>query len=268
MINTKENSTKSGSSMDDIVFEDRNKSYGAYQLRKNYVKNFLTAMLIAAAALILFLVLYSFALKKKKNVEVEIMQDVSLIEDVALDEKQPEPPKVEPPPPLVEQIQYLPPEIKEVVTEEVIPPSEEDLEKVKNIGAENVKGDTIEAIVEDTKESKIIDDGEDDIVYTAVEENAEFPGGRAAMMKYMQKNLVYPESAKKKELEGIVYVYFEIDKTGKIVNAKVTKGFNKECDEEALRFVKSFPDWKPAKMNGRAVRQRTSLPFKFAMPTD
>ena len=267
MENTTNNFTNTNNtSMDDVVFEDRNKFYGAYQLRKSYVRNFLLAMITAAAALTLFLLLYSFILKQKDDiVEEELMTDV-IVEDVALDEEQPEPPAIEPPPPAVEQIQFLPPEIKETVIEEVIPPSQDELEDVKNIGSENVKGDTIEMIVEAVKENKVIDDSGDDVAYAAVEEPAEFPGGRAAMMKFISKNLTYPKSAERRDIQGRVFVYFEIDKNGKVVNSRNLKGIDKECDDEALRVVRMFPDWKPAKMNGRAVRQQIKLPINFVIP--
>jgi protein TonB len=186
-----------------------------------------------------------------------------------LDPETPPPPVVEIPPPQVEMIRFLPPEIKpdNEVKKEEIPPTQEELEEKKNIGSENQEGDTsLNVMIEDgPKGNQIVEDEGDDQVYAAVEESAEFPGGRAAMVKFITKHFVYPASAARKEIEGKVHVYFEVDKLGKVSNVKIIKGIDKECDEEALRLVKMFPDWKPAKMNGRSVRQKIQIPITFTL---
>ncbi len=271
------NIEKDGSSMDDIVFEDRNKAYGAYQLRKKFSKNFTTAMI--ASGIFVLLMAYSpdmygflarlFGAKDLVELEDEKMQEV-ILEDIPLDPETPEPPPLEIPPPKVEMIRFLPPEIKpdNEIKKEEIPPTQEDLEEKKNIGSENQEGDTSlnVAIDDGPKGNQVVDDAGDDQVYTAVEEDAEFPGGNEAMAKFLQKNLVYPKKAERMELQGRVIVYFEIDKEGHVTNIKLHKGFNDECDQEAIRVVKMMPHWKPAKQNGRHVRVRRTIPVKFKLP--
>jgi protein TonB len=271
------NAAKDNSSMDDIVFEDRNKAYGAYKLRQQYGKNFSIAM-VSSAVFVLLMVfspdIYGFITKilgKKETVELEDekMQEV-ILEDIPLDPETPPPPALEIPPPKVEMIRFLPPEIKpdNEVKKEEIPPTQEDLEEKKNIGSENQEGDTsLNVAIEDgPKGNQVVDDAGDDQVYTAVEEDAEFPGGNEAMMKFIQKNIVYPKKAERMEEQGRVIVYFEIDKEGKVTNVRLYKGFNAECDEEAMRVVRMMPSWKPAKQNGRNVRVRRTIPVKFKLP--
>lgn len=276
-MNMEENTGSTGSSMDDIVFEERNKSYGAYQIRKDFQKNFAVAMVASGIFIALMAFspdIYGFIVKilgskKVEVVEEEKMQEV-ILEDIPLDPETPPPPALEIPPPKVEMIRFLPPEIKpdNEVKKEEIPPTQEDLEEKKNIGSENQEGDTSlnVAIDDGPKGNQIVDDAGDDQVYTAVEEDAEFPGGNEAMAKFLQKNLVYPKKAERMEIQGRVIVYFEIDKEGHVTNIKLHKGFNDECDAEALRVVKMMPQWKPAKQNGRNVRVRRTIPVKFKLP--
>lgn len=96
---------------------------------------------------------------------------------------------------------------------------------------------------------------------------AEFTGGKSAMGEYLLKNLVYPESARLKGLEGTVYLKFVVSKTGNISNVRVHKGMQdcKECDEEAMRVVKAMPNWIPAKNGGKNVNCWYNLPILFVV---
>ncbi|MBL7920876.1 MAG: TonB family protein [Bacteroidia bacterium] len=104
-------------------------------------------------------------------------------------------------------------------------------------------------------------------VYTIVEEMPEFPGGIAEMSNFIRKNLMFPQSAIKDTLfsECKAYIKFIVDEKGDIKNAEIIKSCNgcADCDKEALRVVKSMPQWKPGKMDGRAVKAFYNLPFKF-----
>jgi protein TonB len=272
-----ENSELVNSSMDDIVFESRNKAYGAYFLRNELRRNFLLAMI--GASVFVSLIVFSpaivtffsdlFGMDKAVEVEKEVVVDV-VVEDIPLDPETPPPPAVKIPPPAVEMIRFLPPEIKpdNEVKKIDIPPTEEELEEVKNIGSIDQKGDTsLNVMIEDgPRGNVVVDDGGDDIVYTAVEEDAEFPGGADALRKFMQKNVIYPRKAEQMEISGRVIVYFEIDKEGKVNNIKLHKGINELLDAEAIRVIKLMPAWKPAKQNGRSVRVRRIFPVVFKLP--
>ena len=107
-----------------------------------------------------------------------------------------------------------------------------------------------------------------DSIYEAgnVEVMPQFPGGDEAMMKFIQENTVYPENAKKNGIGGKTFVSFTIEKDGSIVDVKVLRGCDKECDAEAVRVVKSMPKWKPGKVKGQPVRVHFMMPFVFKVP--
>lgn len=104
-------------------------------------------------------------------------------------------------------------------------------------------------------------------IYSEVEKPAEFVGGNEALVKYIQTNLIYPESAKKDKLSGKSFVRFVITEAGKIERAEVVKGAEncKACDEEALRVVKQMPDWKAAEVKGKSVNSQYTLPIQFKL---
>lgn len=108
---------------------------------------------------------------------------------------------------------------------------------------------------------------EEERIFEFAEEMPQFPGGQAAMMDYLRRNLVYPEPEKEAGIQGTVYVYFEVIKTGEIQNVRVDRGVNggTGLDREAVRVIKSMPKWIPGKMNGRNVTVAYRLPVKFVL---
>ncbi len=102
-------------------------------------------------------------------------------------------------------------------------------------------------------------------VYTIVEQKAEFVGGNEALNTYIASNLSYPETARDKGIQGVVYVSFVILETGKVSDVKVLRGIGGGCDEEAVRVVNSMPDWIPGSQRGKAVRIRYNLPIRFTL---
>ena len=102
-------------------------------------------------------------------------------------------------------------------------------------------------------------------VYVAVEVPAEFPGGHAALMKWISQNMMYPERAKKNNIQGSVVVKFIVEKDGSISYPSVTKGVDQDLDNEALRLIKSMPNWNPGKNNGEPVRSYYNLPVIFRL---
>ncbi len=262
-------------SMDDIIFEDRNKGYGAYQLRKDHTRTFLVAMIVSVFFITVLSVspaIYSYINRLFGNDEIfdnekEVIVE-AIIEDIPLDPETPPPPPLEIPPPKVEMIRFLPPEIKPdiEIKKEEIPPTVEELEEKKNIGNVDQEGDTTIVMISSGPGNAIVDDGEDNQLYMAVEEPAEFPGGKDEFAKFLKKNLVYPRKAEKMEMEGIVYVYFEIDKDGNAINIKIQKGIQEDMDAEALRVIKLMPKWKPGKQNGKAVRTRMIQRVNYKLP--
>lgn len=108
---------------------------------------------------------------------------------------------------------------------------------------------------------------EENTVHSFVEEQAEFPGGQAALKEYIATNLVYPERAKKQGIEGKSYVQFIVSSQGKISNVRIARGVPDcpECDAEAKRLIKSMPDWIPGKVGGKPVHSDYNLPISFKL---
>ncbi len=102
-------------------------------------------------------------------------------------------------------------------------------------------------------------------IFVAVEQMAEFPGGQAALMKWLSQNIRYPEAAQQNDIQGRVVVKFVVEKDGSIGQATIAKGVDKDLDREALRVVKKMPKWQPGKNNGVAVRSYFNLPVIFKL---
>ena len=265
-------------SLDDIVFEGRNKAYGAYLLRKLYNSHITKAAIIAT---ILFLLFVSIPLiaklvegEEEEEVVERIVTEVDLAPPPPIDEATPPPPPPPPPdlppppPPVRATVKYTPPVVKrdnEVVEEEEIPDVEV-LEEV-DAGVKTVEGDPNAPL--DLGEI----DGTSDVVaevveekpYTYVEQMPEFPGGETEMLKYLAKNIRYPAAAQRAGVEGLVVLSFVVSRTGEISEIQVVKNLGAGTDEEAMRVVKTMPKWTPGKQNGRAVPVRYTLPVRFTI---
>lgn len=116
--------------------------------------------------------------------------------------------------------------------------------------------------IKTTEEVSVVNKVEGDIFFS-VQQMPEFPGNSNALMKYIKKNVVYPEKARKDNIRGRVIVQFVVTSTGKIVNAVVKRDLGGGCGEEALRVVGNMPDWKPGKQNGKPVNVYYTLPVPF-----
>ncbi|MCI1268104.1 MAG: energy transducer TonB [Saprospiraceae bacterium] len=105
----------------------------------------------------------------------------------------------------------------------------------------------------------------EDETFNFVEQLPEFPGGPAAMTKFINDNMRYPEEAKLHKVAGTVVIQFVVTKEGKISNVTLTRGIGYGCDEEALRVIQSMPDWKPGKYKNKEVPVNFTLPVKFKL---
>lgn len=106
-------------------------------------------------------------------------------------------------------------------------------------------------------------DDSDNAVYKMVEEMAQFPGGQAEMLKFIQENRQYPEAAKANGVHGKVMVTFIVERDGSLSDVKVMRGLGSGCDEEAIRVVQSMPKWNPGKQRGKEVRCSYVVPITF-----
>ena len=111
-----------------------------------------------------------------------------------------------------------------------------------------------------------VDEGDiEDEIFQVVENMPEFPGGDAALMQYLSKNIKYPASAQENNIQGRAIIEFVVNKDGTIVDPKVIKGFDKACDNEAMRVIKAMPKWKPGMQRGKPVRVKYTVPVSFRL---
>lgn len=262
----------------DIIFEGRNKEYGAYELRKTYNRRLWTAL--GTMALLCVLMFGGYFLANAfngddANKKLDV-QDVQL-EEVKQEEKREEPPPPPPPkppdPPKVEMTKFTPPKIvkDEEVKEEEKPPEVEKLEetKIDVVNQEGVKDEGIVAppvedagkgVVEAPK--KVEEDW--DKTFTKVEIESEYPGGAAAWQRYLNRNLRYPQDAIDNEIQGTVVVQFIVDKEGMVSDVEAISG-PKELRDEAVRVIKKSGKWTPAVQNGRQVKSYKKQPIVFRL---
>ena len=260
----------------DIIFEGKNKEYGAYDLRKTYNKRLVKAILGTTAVIVLLFIGYIVSnLNGNANKKQAVVEDVQL-EDVKEEKKNepppPPPPKVEPP--KVEMAKFTPPKIvkDDQVKEEEKPPEQEKLEDTK-IGTVNQEGTKDEGItappVSDAGKGVVEapKDNEDyDKTFTKVEIESEFPGGAAAWLRYMNKNLRYPDDAVNNEIQGTVVVQFIVDKEGNVSDVQAISGpENGGLRDEAVRVIKKSGKWTPAVQNGRQVKSYKKQPIVFKL---
>jgi protein TonB len=259
-------------SMNDIVFETRNKDYGAYFLRKIYNKHVSVATVIAIAIFILFISAPLIANLIGGDEEEVVLQEervVELTEPPALENKPPPPPPPDlppPPPPVVSTVKFTPPVIKkdeEVRKEEKIPDQKE-LEDVV-VATQTVEGNTNEEVLTVVEAPSEVGEVVEDKIFTFVEQQPSFPGGESELNKFIKKNLKYPPAALRNGLEGLVVVQFVVNREGEISDVAVVKKLGGGTDEEAMRVVKMMPKFAPAKQNGRPVSFRYTLPVRFGL---
>lgn len=105
----------------------------------------------------------------------------------------------------------------------------------------------------------------EEAVFQTVDEGAMFPQGKEAMMKFITKNLKYPEKAIKDSITGRVFVSFIVEKDGNLSNIKVMRDIGGGCGEEAIRVMKLMPKWTPAKVGNKLVRQQYYMPIEFRL---
>ena len=264
----------------DLVFEGRNKEYGAYVLRKDTGKRNLKSMLIVFAAIIAIMA----AVAAKVAIENAFPKKVAMETDVELSKlAQKKEAKVEKKAPVkVEEqkvvekvkssVKFTPPVIKkdsEVKPEEELK-SQEDLNKTKTaIGSFDVKGND-EAGGEVLKAKEVIAQPEppkeeETKVFDVVEVMPSFPGGQGALFEWLNKNIKYPVVAEENGVQGRVIVTFVVERNGSITDVQVVKSVDPSLDKEAVRVVKAMPHWIPGKQNGSAVRVKFTVPVTFRL---
>ncbi|WP_279168726.1 energy transducer TonB [Muribaculum intestinale] len=269
----------------DIVFEGKNQQFGAYEMRKNsdarHNKAMIVVVIVIAIAFILPL-LVNTVLPKAEEKPEDLTEQALVNLDNTVDEEQDQPEEeqqrveVEIPEALPEEIlntvkvtELAIVEDEKVNAEDEIKTQDELKETTTAFGQSDFdKGTDDRNAVREHKDEIIVEEKkpvEENKVFTAVEQMPQFPGGEAELMKYIQKNLKYPPVAMENNIQGRVVVQFVVTKTGKIGEVKVARGRDPDLDKEAVRVVKSLPDFIPGKMNGQSVNVWYTLPITFKL---
>jgi periplasmic protein TonB len=261
----------------DILFDQRNKEYGAYELRKNYQKRLTTALLITAgAALLIFLMVIvgrSVGDSQKNKVKV---QDVTLAEIKPEEQQKIEPPPPPPPkqePPKIEITKFTPPKI---VEDEKFDEKQEvkEVEEITNVGKIDQEGIKDPEIVNPPKveeETKVVEAPKEDPnqVFTKVEVEAQFPGGEGKWNQYVQREV-------EKNIDDLVddgqagtcEVQFIVDKEGNVSNVEALSMKGSKLAEVAVNAIKRGPKWIPAIQNGRQVKAWRRQKITFRLPDE
>ena len=264
----------------DLVFEGKNQAYGAYQLRKDTGKRNLKALITmflifaAIAAIVIAKVsIDNYIASRNAAIETDVeLQSLAEKKEAKAEKKdEPEVEKIE-----IERVKssvaFTVPEIKkddEVKEEQEIKSQDELQETNTAIGAFNVEGND-ETGGEVLKAKEVIAEPEppkveETKVFDVVEEMPQFPGGQAALLEYLAKNIKYPVVAEENGVQGRVIVTFVVERDGSITDVKVVKSVDPSLDKEATRVVKSMPKWQPGKQNGSAVRVKYTVPVQFRL---
>ena len=264
----------------DLVFDGKNQAYGAYQLRKDTGKRNLKALLtmfagfaIIAAIVIAKVSIDNYIASRNAAIETDV-ELTSLAEKKEAKVERKEEPQIE----KIEvekvksSVAFTTPEIKkdEEVQEDQEMKSQEELAATNTaIGAFTVEGNDEEAgevlkakeVIAEPEPPKV----EETKVFDVVEEMPQFPGGQAALLEYLSKNIKYPVVAEENGVQGRVIVTFVVERDGSITDVKVVKSVDPSLDKEAARVVKSMPKWQPGKQNGSAVRVKYTVPVTFRL---
>ncbi len=266
----------------DIVFEGKNKEFGAYELRAQSPKRHNWAMV---AVVIFIAALFGVSLvvgKMLDQADAAPTEDQTVVTmDTSTDVEEEE---------LIEEEElYIPPEVEQVVQEEVlntekvtqiaIVPDDQVTEEVKSQDELQQSETAVGTVDEDRGVDDIINAEshaeavvveevkpvEDNRVFESVEQEPQFPGGLAELQKYVGSHLRYPSVAQENGIQGRVVVQFVVTKTGSIGQVRVVRKVDPDLDAEAVRVVKSLPKFVPGKMNGNPVNVWFTLPVQFRL---
>ena len=272
----------------DLVFEGKNKDFGAYVIRTESPKRHNKAVLWTIIGAIIFGMLAYGFVKANQYLEERRLAEQGEQEEVLIDmsqeaeEPEPEQERLEQPKPevlpeevlksvKVTELQIV--EDDKVKKEDEIKTQDELKETETAFGQkDNEKGTEDRNVTRTLKEEVVVEKKEEkpkeekkEEIFRSVEQMPQFPGGEAALMKYLQSHINYPPMAAENNVQGRVVVQFVVDKTGKVGEVKVVRSVDKDLDKEAVRVCKSLPKFTPGRQNGQAVSVWYTLPVTFKL---
>lgn len=261
----------------DLVFQGKNKSYGAYTLRQSSSKRHIVAFGIiilfvgAVSALPSFLEAVKPADEKLKMNRAVTLSDLETPEpeeqEVIRQELAP------PPPPVRASIQFTPPVITETPDENREMRTQAELQENTRLEisiADNFTGSTdanaisLEELNHNNRIVQAVEE-EQKKPFEHVEQMPEYPGGTSELMRFLANNIKYPAIAAENSIEGRVVIRFVVGKDGKVSDINVLRSLDPSCDKEAIRVIKAMPNWIPGMQNGRKVAVYYTLPVLFKL---
>lgn len=271
-----------------LIFEGRNKEFGAYEMRATSAQRHLKAAIISVLGLLViglgtwsYMKIHEYILEQELKDQAN-QESVAMELDTDLPEEEPEVQKLE-----EEKPEVKPEDVQNTVkaTElNIVEDSKFDKEKEvvnqderkeddRSAGAQNVEDGTDDKTVNKVKEEvKITETPKEEVkkpepekVFTAVEQMPEFPGGQAALLKFISSHIQYPQAAADNNVQGKVYVKFVVTSTGKVDKVQIARSVDKALDQEALRVCRMLPNFTPGRQNGQPVSVWYTLPVTFKL---
>ena len=263
----------------DLIFEGKNKEYGAYELRKTYNRRITRALIITASVAVLALAASALASAFKSNDDNKVKLNEMTIQEVKQDDKKEPPPPPPPPPPnqeppKVEMKQFTPPVIKKDEEVEKPPPPQEELKeaKIDVVNQEGIKDENIAPVKIDEGKQIVEEKKEEDEnkIFDKVEIEASYPGGDAKWRQYLERNANGQVATDNGAPEGTytTVVQFVVDKEGNISDVKALTNHGYGMEDEAMRAIKKGPKWNPAVQNGRQVKAYRKQPITFQVQAE
>lgn len=267
----------------DIVFDGKNKEYGAYQLRATSVKRHtkaLMSVLIVLALILTAIIMVMTGVFKSADEDVNAKNEqeevVMAPEDVPEEEDQMDIPEQKPEEVQAEEEVAATQAVTEVMIvdkvdkDREVKDQEQVLENTAQLGADDHKGvEDInrDRVFKEVVEVKPVEKPKDEgpVSMAMVEQKPSFPGGDAAMYKWLNDNIIYPAAASEEGVQGKVTVQFIVEKDGSISHVQVVRGKHPALDAEAARVIRKMPRWTPGRNNGQPVRVTYHLPVQFKL---
>lgn len=271
----------------DILFENRNKNYGAYELRSNYSKR-LNKALSYTVLLICSIVAVPFLASLKANANGDIkppstgctLSVIPITPNPTLPKPKPNNPTKcgGPKKDLTSKIYTAPTITTSTHVNDLDKlPSQNDMDKhiagtINTDVGDNTNpdlGGPSKTPDQGDQGPKIVEDIEDNTIHNVfeggIEIYPEFPGGEDAMIRFIASHIKYPAKALESDIQGKVILGFTVDKKGAITDIHLVRGIGFGCDEEAQRVMKMMPKWKPAQMNGKNVSVMYQIPIEYSI---
>jgi protein TonB len=263
-------------SLDDIVFDGRNKAYGAYVLRGEYDRHVVRALIIATAMFALLMTFPLVARFWQNEFPAPVIKNPGVIDLTAIQfpDKVIPPPTITPPvtppaaqvrPTTVRYVEFKVAKEAEATADDI--PNQADLidTQVGTVTFSGPGNPTLPELIPTDAPTATGEVVKPAAPYISVEQMPELPsgGGQAAIVAAIQRAANYPSQALRNGVEGKVYVSFVVNALGDITDIKILKGLGAGLDEETIRAIKSLPRFTPGRQNGQAVSVQFNVPVTY-----